>query len=87
MTPLLATVAASDSVVVQGFILMLTGMGAVYLFLVILTFVTKGAATVVPKLAFMLPDPEPAKPKAVAPKADDGASIALAIAAALKRRG
>ena len=84
MTPL---VAASDSVVAQGFILMLTGMGAVYLFLCILILVMKGAAKVVPKLAFMLPDPEPAKPKAAAPKADDGASIALAIAAALKRRG
>ena len=84
MIPLLA---ATDSVVTQGFILMLTGMGAVYLFLTILIFVMKGAAKVVPKLAFMLPDPEPAKPKAAAPKADDGASIALAIAAALKRRG
>ena len=84
MIPLLAE---TDSVVTQGFILMLTGMGAVYLFLTILIFVMKGAAKVVPKLAFMLPDPEPAKPKAVAPKTDDGASIALAIAAALKRRG
>ena len=85
MIPLLA---ANDSVVAQGFILMLTGMGAVYLFLVILIFVMKGAAKVVPKLAFMLPDPEPPKPKAApAPKTDDGASIALAIAAALKRRG
>ncbi len=84
MTPLLA---ANDSVVAQGFILMLTGMGAVYLFLTILIFVMKGAAKVVPKLAFMLPAPEPAQPKPAAPKTDDGASIALAIAAALKRRG
>ncbi len=85
MIPLIA---ATDSVVAQGFILMLTGMGAVYLFLTILIFVMKGAAKVVPGLAFMLPDPEPAKPKAAAaPKADDGASIALAIAAAMKRRG
>ena len=85
MTPLLA--ASESAVVTQGFILMLTGMGAVYLFLCILILVMKGAAKVVPKLAFMLPDPEPAKPKAAAPKADDGASIALAIAAALRRRG
>ena len=84
MIPLIA---ATDSVVAQGFILMLTGMGAVYLFLTILIFVMKGAAKVVPGLAFMLPDPEPPKPKAAAPKADDGASIALAIAAAMKRRG
>ena len=86
MIPILA--ASENSVVLQGIILMLTGMGAVYLFLCILILVMKGAAKVVPKLAFMLPDPEPPKPKAApAPKTDDGASIALAIAAALKRRG
>ena len=85
MIPLLA---ASDSVVAQGFILMLTGMGAVYLFLSILILVMKGAARVVPGLAFMLPDPEPAKPKAAAkPAGGSGAAVALAIAAALKRRG
>ena len=75
------------NVMAQGLILMATGMAAVYLFLTILIFVMKGAALVVPKLAFMLPDPEPAAPKAAAPKTDDGAAIAVAIAAAMKRRG
>ena len=86
MTPILAS--SGSEVVKQGFILMLAGMGAVYVFLCILILVMKGAAHVVPKLAFMLPDPEPAKPKTVAkPASDDGAAVALAIAAALKRRG
>ena len=80
--------AVSDNVVSQGLILMATGMGAVFLFLVILIVVMNLAALVTPKLAFMLPDPVPAAPKAAArPAADEGASVALAIAAALKRRG
>lgn len=62
-------------------------MGTVFAFLVLLSVVLSLSAHVVPKLAFMMPDPEPAKPKAPAPKADDGAGVALAIAAALRRRG
>ena len=84
---MIPVVATSDSVVLQGFILMLAGMGAVYLFLIILIGVMNVSARVVPKLAFMLPDPEPAKPAPPAPKKDAGAEVALAIAAALKRRG
>ncbi len=84
---MLTPVLAADSVIFQGFILMLAGMGAVYIFLTILILAMKGAALVVPKLAFLLPDPEPAKPKAAAPKTDDGAAVALAIAAASRLRG
>ena len=62
-------------------------MGTVFAFLVLLAVVLALSAHVIPKLAFMMPDPEPAKPKAPAAKADDGAAIALALAAALKRRG
>ena len=83
MPSILAVV--DNRVVLQGFILMLTGMGAVYLFLIILIYVMKGAALVVPRIAFLLPDPEPAKPKAPAPQKDAGAEIALAIAAAVRR--
>ena len=72
--------------ILKSLILMGVGMGTVFAFLVLLAFVLAGSALVVPKLAFMMPDPEPAKPKAPAPKADDGASVALAIAAALRRR-
>ena len=73
--------------ILKSLILMGVGMGTVFAFLVLLALVLAGSARVVPKLAFMMPDPEPAKPKAAAPKADDGAGVALAIAAALKRRG
>ena len=62
-------------------------MGTVFAFLVLLAVVLALSAHVIPKLAFMMPDPEPAKPKAPAAKADDGAAIALALAAALRRRG
>lgn len=72
--------------ILKSLILMGVGMGTVFAFLVLLAFVLAGSAHVVPKLSFMMPDPEPAKPKAPAPKSDDGASIALAIAAALRRR-
>ena len=67
--------------------LMAVGMGTVFAFLILLSLVLSASKHFVPKLAFMMPDPEPAKPKAPAPKADDGASIALALAAALRRRG
>ena len=67
--------------------LMAVGMGTVFAFLILLSLVLSVSKHFVPKLAFMMPDPEPAKPKAPAPKADDGASLALAIAAALRRRG
>ena len=73
--------------ILKSLILMGVGMGTVFAFLVLLAFVLAGSAHIVPKLSFMMPDPEPAKPKAPAPKSDDGASIALAIAAALRRRG
>lgn len=68
--------------------LMAVGMGTVFAFLVLLSLVLAASKHVVPKLAFMMPDPEPAKPKAPAPKAGNkGAEIALALAAALRRRG
>ena len=77
-----------NETILQGLLLMGVGMGTVFAFLVLLSVVLALSAHVVPKLPFMMPDPEPAKPKAAAaPKADDGASIALAIAAAMKRRG
>ena len=73
--------------ILKSLILMGVGMGTVFAFLVLLALVLAGSARVVPKLACMMPDPEPAKPKAPAPKTDDCAGVALAIAAALKRRG
>ena len=66
---------------------MSAGMIIVFVFLVLLVFVTKGLEYIAPHLAFMMPDPEPAKPKAApasAVKSDD--AIALAIVAALKKQ-
>ncbi|MBR1608379.1 MAG: OadG family protein [Kiritimatiellae bacterium] len=72
--------------ITKALLLMGVGMGTVFAFLVLLSFVLSVSGRFVPSLAFMMPDPEPAKPKAAAPKSGDGASIALAIAAALRRR-
>lgn len=71
----------------QALILMGVGMATVFSFLVLLIFVMMGLSKVTPKLAFMLPDPEPAKPKAAAPAKNTSAEIALAIVAALKKAG
>ena len=76
-----------NETILQGLLLMGVGMGTVFAFLILLSVILALSAHVVPKLAFMLPDPEPAKPKLPAkPAGDKGAEIALAVAAALKRR-
>ena len=70
----------------QGLILMATGMGAVFVFLVILVYVVKAFEAIAPKICHILPDPAP---KAAAPKAKPSAdaAVAVAIAVALKRAG
>ena len=74
--------------ITKALLLMGVGMGTVFAFLILLSLVRSASKLFVPKLAFMMPDPEPAKPKAPAPKAGaKSAEIALAIAAALRRRG
>lgn len=71
----------------KALLLMGVGMGTVFAFLVLLSLVLAASKHVVPKLAFMLPDPEPAKPKLPAkPAGDKGAEIALALASALRSR-
>ena len=73
--------------ITKAFLLMGVGMGTVFAFLILLSLVLSASKLFVPKLAFMMPDPEPAKPKTAAPKAGPkGAEIALAIAAALQKR-
>lgn len=74
-------------VITQSLILMGVGMATVFSFLVLLIFVMMGLSKVSPKLSYMLPDPEPAKPKAPAPAKNTCAEIALAILAACKRAG
>jgi sodium pump decarboxylase gamma subunit len=66
----------------QGLVLMLAGMGIVYLFLVVLIATTKYSSAFVAKFDHILPQDAPKKaPKAAV--ANDDANIALAIAVAM----
>ena len=70
----------------QGVVLLVSGMGIVYIFLAILVLVTTGAAKVIPRFNHILPDEAPKKkPAPVAKAADDDLAIALAIAVARAR--
>ena len=66
----------------QGLVLMVAGMGIVFLFLTVLIFVTKFASAFVSKFDSILPDAAPKKPTA-RPATDDDANVALAIAVAM----
>ena len=74
----------------QGLILMVTGMSAVFVFLVLLVYVVKGFEIIAPKICGMLPDPEPTgsavSSKKIVKRSDD-AAIAVALGLALKRAG
>ena len=67
----------------QGVVLMLAGMGIVYLFLGVLIAVTKFSMKGVARFDSILPQDAPKKAPAKAASNDD-ANIALAIAVALK---
>ena len=70
----------------QGLVLLVSGMGIVFIFLAILVLVTTGAAKVIPKFNYILPDEAPKKKPAPAAKStDDDLAIALAIAVARAR--
>ena len=70
----------------QGVVLLVSGMGIVFIFLAILVLVTTGAAKVIPKFNHILPDEAPKKKPAPAAKpTDDDLAIALAIAVARAR--
>lgn len=70
----------------QGVVLLVSGMGIVYIFLAILVLVTTGASKVIPRFNHILPDEAPKKKPAPAAKAtDDDLAIALAIAVARAR--
>ena len=71
------------AVIGQGLVLMIAGMGIVYLFLIVLIIVAKYASAFVARFDHILPQDAPKK--APAPKAagSDDANVALAIAVAL----
>ncbi len=75
-----------NDAIAKALILMVIGMGVVFAFLSLLVVVMNLLAKVLPRLAFLMPDPEPPKPRTrPAPPAEG--DIALAIAAALRRAG
>ena len=70
------------AIIGQGLVLMVAGIGIVYLFLTVLIFVAKYSSAFVAKFDHIIPQEAPKKaPKKVA--TDDDANIALAIAVAL----
>ena len=70
------------AVIGQGLVLMIAGMGIVYLFLIVLIIVAKYASAFVARFDHILPQDAPKKAPAKAAGNDD-ANVALAIAVAL----
>lgn len=72
----------------QGLVLMVAGMGIVFVFLALLVWVMNRAAEIVPRFNHVLPDPEPKK-KTVVPKtsAHEDVMVAIAIAAVRAHAG
>ena len=68
----------------QGLVLMLAGMGIVYLFLGTLIVVTKVSMRVIGGFDGILPQDAPKKSPAAAKSSDDDANVALAIAVAMR---
>ena len=70
----------------QGLVLLVAGMGIVYVFLALLVWVMNRSATIVPRFNHILPDEEPKKRARPAARVDDDAVlVAIAIAAARAR--
>ena len=67
----------------QGVVLMLAGIGIVYLFLSVLILVTKVSMKGIAKYDSILPQNAPKKKPAAAKASGDDADVALAIAVAL----
>lgn len=66
----------------QGLVLMIAGMGIVYLFLTVLITITKVSMRGLGNFDSILPQDAPKKAPAKAAASDDDANIALAIAIA-----
>ena len=72
------------AIIGQGLVLMVAGMGIVYLFLTILIIVAKYSSAFVARFDGILPQEAPKKAPRSAVASDDDANIALAIAVALR---
>ncbi len=73
-------------ILLQGLVLLVAGMGIVYLFLTLLVWVVNRCAAIIPKFNHILPDDEPKKksrPARPHPQhAHDDVLVAVAVAAA-----
>jgi oxaloacetate decarboxylase gamma subunit len=73
------------AILLQGLVLLVSGMGIVYLFLSLLVWVMNRSAEIVPRFNHILPDDEPKKKTRPAPAAahaaHDDALVAVALAA------
>lgn len=70
----------------QGLVLLVAGMGIVYVFLALLVWVMNRSTTIVSRFNHILPDEEPKKrTRPVARADDDTVLIAIAVAAAQAR--
>ena len=67
----------------QGVVLMIAGMGIVYIFLSVLIVVTKVSMKGIANFDSILPQEAPKKKPAAAAAGNDDANVALAIAVAL----
>ena len=67
----------------QGIVLMVAGMGIVYIFLSLLIFVTKFTMGGIARFDAIIPQDAPKKAPKAAAAANDDANVALAIAVAL----
>ena len=67
----------------QGLVLMIAGMGIVYLFLTVLIFVTQTSMKGIAKFDSIIPQEAPKKKPAAKAAGGDDANVALAIAVAL----
>lgn len=72
----------------QGFVLLISGISIVFAFLMLLVWVMNQMALVIPKINHILPDEEPKKSKAATAKGgtqNHNRMVAIAIAAARAR--
>ena len=68
----------------QGLVLMIAGMGIVYLFLIVLIFTAKYSSAFVARFDSILPQDAPKKAPRPAASSNDDSNIALAIAVAMR---
>ncbi len=69
----------------QGLVLMVAGMGIVYLFLIVLILITSLSSVFVARFDSILPQDAPKKaPKKAVSSSGDDANVALALAVALR---